>query len=902
MLSISIPQTLCFVTQKRKLGAAMEKRLSKKMLAFYGLFFVVSSSCLLNGQQDIFLPESEFDTPLANDDGADDKLRELTALINNQDQSIEDHDNNDESQVNSEEKTAEEQVVVPTNKRINQIIITGNKHVPTEAIASRVPYKVGEIFIPAKTSSLIRNIYNDLRRFRNITVMGEDLNNDKINLHIIVEEKNILKDVVFKGNTQVTAEEIKKKIDFTKIPAVDKEELKKYAQIIKKLYVDKGYHLVTIDTDLEVDADGKAVAVFTVTEPKKSVIHRVKFIGNKHISDKILRRTVLSKEDWILGFLDQSGTYHPERLEADRHFIEQIYQNSGFMNAKVADIKVDLDPETNHIDLTFEIEEGDQYTIKEVKAPGNELLTEEQLLSYLSVYPGQIFSRDAITNSIKTLERIWNNHGYLFVNIEPSMVPDDETKTVNVAFYSDLGQKVKLNRLAIKGNRKTKDKVIRRQINLTEGEILTDCFMEDAKNRVQSLGYFEQRDGVNWKVTRLTEDLADLDLIVQEAKTGRAFMKIGVGGTADMRSPLAGFAAELDVADINLFGSGIQFNLAGRLGKDERSLIFSLGNPWLFDKPIRGKMDLYYKKLSYEDLHNTRPVNERDRGGILSLGYMPRFRYAPFLNGSLAEAAWGINSIDYGRRPSADVSTAARDQHLPVNAAYQFILDKEFLPGTYSFLTLGMQQDFRNHPMHPTRGHSWHARGQLALPVLSSHLGFGKFDFDFHWYTPLINDYDLIFHLRAYAGIVSEWRNNNIPYPELFHIGGPASVRGFLFGQVGPQFVSGVNSDSIGGRKAFFWNAELIVPISPDFSMKGVFFYDGGTGWDNPYVQDICNQFLGENTTRNIRNNCFDYRHSVGVGIRIMNPMPIKIDWGFKLEPRPGETPYEVHFGMAYEW
>lgn len=880
----------------------MEKRLSKKCLIFYGILCGLSYSYSLEGESQYAFPEPTFDSSLATEDAADDRLQELTNSIN-EPPTVEDENIPEDINTGQGPEEQNEQPTAPSRpKRINKIIVTGNKLVPTEAILSRVPYKVGEFFNPLKTSKLIRTIYNDLRRFRNITVMGEDLDNDLINLHIILEEKYPLKEAVFKGNTQVTGEEINKKIDFTKVPAVDAEELKKYAEIIKKLYVDKGYHLVQIATELDVDADNKATAIFTVTEPKKSLIHRIKFTGNKHISDKILRRTILSKEEWILGFLDKSGTYHPDRLEADRHFLEQLYQNSGFMNAKVADIKIDLDPETNQIDLTFDIEEGDQYFIKEVKAPGNELLTEEQLVSCLPVFPGQVYSRDAITNAIKILEKIWNNHGYLFANIEPSIIPDDETKSVNLAFYSDLGEKVKLNRLTIKGNRKTKDKVIRRQIGLTEGDLLTNCFMEDSKNRVQSLGYFEQRDGVNWKITRLTEDLADLDLIVQEAKTGRAFLKVGIGGTADIRSPLAGFAAEVDVADINLLGTGIQLNLAGRLGKDERSLIFTLADPWLFDKPIRGKTDLYYKKLAYDDLHNTRPVNERDRGGSLSLGYMPRFTYAPILNGSVVEATWGINSIDYERKPFAAVETNCRDEIAQMNAAYQFILDKEFLPGDYSFATLIMQQDFKNHPMHPTRGHSWRARGQLAVPILGTCLGFEKFDLDFHWYTPLINEYDLIFHLRTYIGIVGEWRHNNIPYPELFHIGGPASVRGFLFGQIGPQFGVGPTSDSIGGRKAFFWNAELIVPISPDFSMKGVFFYDGGTGWDNPYATEIQNRFLGDNIHTMLHNNHFDYRHSVGVGIRIMNPMPLKIDWGFKLEPRPGETPYEVHFGMAYEW
>lgn len=780
-------------------------------------------------------------------------------------------------------------------KRINKIIVSGNKHVPTEAIISRIPFKEGEYFNVTKVGSLIRNIYTDLKRFRNVTVKGEDLDDQTMNLHVIVQEKKLLKEVRFEGNKQVTQEEIKKKIDFGTVPAVDKEELNKYVQIMKKLYVDKGYHLVKIEPEMIVDADDRATVVFHFAEPKRSLIRCISFAGNRHVTSKTLRHTILSKEDWILDFLDHAGVYHPERLEADRHFIEQLYQNRGFMNARVSDIKVNLDPTNNQIDLHFEIEEGDRYVINEVKAPGNDLVSEEQILSCLPLRSGQYFSREMITNSMQTVEKIWNNRGYMFAHVEPSIMPDDEKKTVNIAFYSELGNKVFLNRLTIKGNRKTKDKVIRRQIGLTEGELLTDYQMENSKNRVQSLGYFEQRDGVDWKLTRISDELADLDLILQEAKTGRAFVKIGIGGTADIRSPLEGLAAEIDVADTNLFGSGIQFNCSGRFGKDERSFVVGLANPWLFDRPILGRIDGYFRKSGYEDMRNTRPVNEIQRGGSLTVGFVPRFNFLSYLQDTFIRFSWGIDSLHYGSQPIAHVEGPNNRETLEANIAYQGILNKEFKSGTYTFATASCGQDFRNHPMHPSRGHSWLASGQIAAPIFSNCLGFGKFNFDLHWYTPLINEYDLIFHLRGYCGFVHQLGNDLIPYRELYHIGGPASVRGFLFGQIGPQFSNnGLIGDSIGGSKAFFWTAELIVPISSDFNYTGVFFYDGGSGWDNPYVNDV--------PPRYVINNKFDYRHSVGVGIRMMNPMPIKIDWGFKLDPRPGETPYEVHFGMAYEW
>jgi outer membrane protein insertion porin family len=229
---------------------------------------------------------------------------------------------------------------------------------------------------------------------------------------------------------------------------------------------------------------------------------------------------------------------------------------------------------------------------------------------------------------------------------------------------------------------------------------------------------------------------------------------------------------------------------------------------------------------------------------------------------------------------------------------YQIILDKEFKEGEYFWLAQHVEQDTRNHPVHTSRGHSWKLTSKLGIPTFNSNIGYYKVSLDTHWFTPLINEYSLVFHIHSYFGIAAPLGSKRaIPFDELYHIGGPRSVRGFLFGQIGPTYAD----DSIGATKAFFWNAELIFPVTPDMSIKGVVFYDGGGSFDAPYLKLI--------NTAAVRKNNFDYRHAVGFGIRLLNPMPISIDWGFKIDPRKdrrdpsrNETSNEVHFGMSYGW
>ncbi len=794
------------------------------------------------------------------------------------------------AQEDSKTDLPDSRVLQENPKIINAIIVQGNKHVPSSAILHRVPFKPGEPFNPIKTGPMIRNMYNELKRFRNITVKGKEVDQDHIDLYILVEEKWPFKEAQFVGNNQVSASDITKKINFTEIPAIDKDELYKYARIMRQLYIEKGFHRVDIDPELIINDDGTATATFRFKEYKKSTIKRILFKGNKHISSKKLLSTIMTREEWILSILDKTGTFIADRLEADRHFLEMLYQSNGFLNAKVIDIDVQTDPKSGQLTLVYEIQEGEEYFIKEIKATGNDILTEEQLLAALPIRPGQVYSREQIANSIQALEMIWGNRGYAYAHIEPSIIPDDDTKTVSLAFNSDLGQKVNLNKITIKGNKKTRDKVIRRNITLVEGNPITNYAMEDSKNRIESLGYFDQKEGVNWKMTRLSEDMADLDLLLKEAPTGNAHIKLGIGGLErDIKSPISGVSAEAAIADRNLFGSGIQLNASARFSKDERSFLFSLADPWLFDRPLFGKLDIYLRSLGYDEFRHTRPINERDAGANTTFGFVTNFHQLGLFNETFIRFNLGIDSIRYDHRPIATIT-----QNAQANVVYQSILDKLFCPGEYLWLTLNLGQDTKNHPMHPSRGHTWLFKAQLAVPSFGSCLAFHKFELDFNWFTPLINEYDLVFHLHSFIGFVNNFHGHLIPYRELFNIGGPASVRGFLFGQIGPQFFVNGYGDPIGGRKSFFWNAELIFPITPDFNMKGVFFYDGGTGWDNPYVSNLSERY--------VRNNYFDYRQSVGLGVRIYNPMPVRIDWGFKLDPRKGETPYEVHFGMAYDW
>ncbi len=775
-------------------------------------------------------------------------------------------------------------------KKIHEIHVSGNKQLTREAILARIPFREGDQFIPAKTGDLIRNLYA-LNYFNNVIVEIEDITDATLDLYITVEEKKKIEAIVYEGNANLTADEIEKKLKLTEIPAMDDEEVALYADHIRKLYAEKNYHAVTITASLVPTENNTYKAVFTITEGNKAVVKRVCFKGNKCISTRTLRNSIFTREDWLFGFVNKAGSYQPEMLDFDKFVIENLYQSSGFLAARVVDVQVDIEPVSQCITVTYVIEEGDLYTISSVSAPGNELLTEEQLLACIPLKPCTLYSKELIRQTMEVLRNIWGRYGYIYADIEPVIIPNFEDKTVEVTLNSDLGSKIFLNRITIQGNCKTRDYVIRRMLTLCEGQLLSTPSMEASKNRVEGLGFFDPQNGVEWKITKVAENLVDLDLMLKEIKTGRIDGQIGYGG-ADPQSPNTSFRVGVGISDRNLFGTGILANLSASWSRQDHGFTLNFFQPWLFGRPIGGGAGVYHKKSIYEDFKNISDApKETLTGGDAQLRFL-----LPYCPDTSASVTGGIENIHFQKGLFAE-----RAGRLPKqNELLQAFIDKRFISGTNGWLSAIIGQDMRNHPMFPNRGYNWSFATKFGIPAPGSCFGYVKADFDSTWLTPLIGEYDLIFLLHGHAGIVKRLSDKQIPYRELFNMGGPGTVRGFEFGQIGPQ----IFRSSVGATKAFWVNAELIFSITKDQSMRGVLFYDGGAGWDTPLTAREIDLLSDPVNAEALTNNRFRYRHAIGFGIRLTNPAPIRIDWGFKLDrnKRLGEKFYEIHFNMSQEF
>lgn len=762
---------------------------------------------------------------------------------------------------------------------IDALIISGNTVVAAPALRTKIPFAVGDRFDEHKAAQIIKAIYK-LGYFTNVQVIIEQVAPQHINLVIKVTEKDRISALTFEGNNNYSSEKLAKKLEASRIKTLDEHEINNIAEQIKRAYREKNFHHVKVDGSLVETDNGTYKAHFIITEGMCSRVRKVEFKGNNHISDGALRAKIFTREDWLLSFMDRAGTFHPEALLQDRYTIENYYQSRGYLTARVTDTLVD-EHEDGTTDITFVINEGDLYTISAVHATGNNLLSEEDLLRRIPLCTGQLYSKELIRTSMENLKTAWGEFGYIYADVQPLIKPDEATKTVDISFRSDLGNCIHVNRIDIVGNTKTIDKVIRRELLFDEGDTLTKYLMDESKRRVQLLGYFTQPDGVIWRIIKKDDEHADLELIVKEANTGRIFAELGYGAQPDPTAPTGAWNLKGGITDSNFQGQGIRYGLSGTYSGVNKTVEGYFGNDWMFDRPISGGINGFVRETIYEDFRQTtqEPV-EHLLGGTVNTGFrLEKYNFV----------AMGM-TLGFEQISFKDRLIARNIDNPSMQGIMQAQINRTFQPGTLLWLDTLISQDFRDHPFYPNTGYIWNFDIKIGIPTQQqTGFGFVKIGLDGSWYTPLIEQYGLTLRLHGFAGAVIPMQHHAIPYRELYHIGGPLTVRGFLYGQVGPQLLG----SSLGGTKALVTNVELQVPIASDGNIRGFMFYDGGASWDTPNASDMDPALL--------YNNTFGYRHAVGIGISLERPTAMRIDWGFKLDrkKRRGESLYEVHFGMT---
>jgi outer membrane protein insertion porin family len=489
------------------------------------------------------------------------------------------------------------------------------------------------------------------------------------------------------------------------------------------------------------------------------------------------------------------------------------------------------------------VEEGERYRVSDVEITGDLLENNERLVKALESKPKEYFGREKVRNDMDRISKSYMDQGYAYTQVDPIIKRDEKERTTSIDFDVRKKGLVHIGRVTVTGNTKTYDKVIRRELKLAEGDLFSSTRLEQSITNLKKLDFFEDVE-ITPTDTEQT-DIMNLNVKVKEKLTG----SISFGGGYSSED---GLFTSAEIAQRNLFGRGQYASIKGYLGQKAQRYVGSFTEPYLFDRPISGGIDIYNWLRQYPDFTED-STGFRLRTGYRFGNYSRLGLYYTFSNAL-------VTQIQAGNPPPIITQQEGRM--------------------ITSAITLGLERDSTDHPFLPTRGSLTTASVQWGSPYLGGETNFLKTEVHHGIFFPLF--WKLVGYVRGefgYINILGSDDNTSIPLYDRFFLGGINSLRGFKWATVGPT----EGGYQIGGTIYGLGTVELLFPLIESIGMRGVLFFDAGNSYLTPSEFSLTS-----------------FRTDAGAGIRWKSPLgPLRIEWGYNLAPKPGENQYQFQFSAG---
>ncbi len=708
-------------------------------------------------------------------------------------------------------------------QKIARVEIQGNQKINSSAIVTKIKSKQGGIFSESDVAADIKTIFK-MGFFLDVTVETASSPEGKI-VTFIVREKGLISDINITGNKALSNDEIQEVLTIKKRQNLNQEQIKTDIEKIKALYDNKGYYNAEITDKVEPDGDKDFRVILDIKENKKLYVRSIAFEGNEAFNSKELKKMMSTSEKGLFSFITDSGLLKRDQLKQDVGKINAYYLNNGFINSQVGEPEITTDKKGIYVKIN--IKEGKKFKIDQVDISGDLLeKPKEELLKSLKVKRGDNYNREAIIKDLDLLTQACNDEGYANAGINPRINTREGEQLVDVDFQINKGDPVYINHINIIGNNITRDKVIRRQLDVTESDLYSSSKLRSSYAKLNRLRYFEEVDFQTEKGP--DNNTMDVNIRVKERSTGM-FM-IGAGYSASDK-----FVGMAQITQMNFLGFGQILSLKASLGSSITNYDLSFTEPWLFNLPLWCKADVwnYQKQYDYYTLNS--------QGAGLTMGY------------PLFEKVVGYLGYKFYIDDIRDISKAASD----------YIQDQEGETST-SAVTLSLIRDTTDDYMFPSKG----TKANLSVTNAGGPLGgdayYTQYGASLFNYFPL--PLDVVFAAKGRIGYIQGHdevkikgeMEEVIPLSNRYVLGGINSLRGFRY--IGPT--NGGTSDVVGGTNMVVFNFELIFPFIKDSGMKLVVFYDAGNSWDKKY-------------------DFGDLRQSYGAGIRWYSPIgPLRLEYG----------------------
>lgn len=736
--------------------------------------------------------------------------------------------------------------VQPVQKigRIERIVVKGNIRIDASTIISYLSVQIGSYVNDQVIDAQVKTLYR--------TDLFSDVQMELVEgvLTISVSEAPIINQVLFEGNSSQTKDKLREEVKIRPRGVFSSAKIQEDVDRIVELYRKAGRISAIVTPKIVELRDHRVDVIFEIKEGAKTGVSAVNFIGNKVFSDSELSNIVVTKKSNWWNFFSSNDNYDPDRMDYDKEQLRKHYTNRGYYDFRVVSAIAELKPDRRNFIISYTLDEGPKYNFGRINIrTENDKLNIDALKRSISIKSGQLYESDRIEKAVDDLTFAIGSAGFAFVNVRPDEEADPETRTVDLNFIVNEGQRAYIDKINIVGNTQTLDRVIRRQLLLSEGDAYNKALLERSKMYVRGLGYFKE---VEVKETPSAQDQkTSIEVKVEEQPTGE--LSFGAGF-----SSIQQFILDIAISNSNFRGTGQQVRARVQTGSLQKDIDFSFTEPYFMGRNVQAGFDIYSSVFSNRFVNYS---TESFGGGV-------RFGYN--LNGySLLRLRYNLRSdkVDYGDQSSITAAELS-----------------EYGYGTTSSLGYTLSYDLRNDFINATRG--WQAVLRQDIAGLGGDISYIRSEAEFDWYHGFRKDMTL--KLSANIGNITPWNNDQVRINDRFFKGGE-TMRGFEFAGIGPRQVSfgGVDANgkdiitgsyALGGQTFAIGTVELGVPngLPDQYGLKTALFVDVGT------LGGLDKRLKYDQTTGARLNTIVDklsIRASAGLTIRWKSPMgPIQFD------------------------
>ncbi|HEX8010344.1 MAG TPA: outer membrane protein assembly factor BamA [Casimicrobiaceae bacterium] len=731
---------------------------------------------------------------------------------------------------------------------VRDIRVEGVQRTDAGTVFNYLPIKVGDRVDDEKASAAVKALYAT-GFFRDVRLEAEDGV-----LVVIVQERPTISQIDIVGTKEFDKDTLRKAlkdIGVAESRIFDRSALDRAEQELKRQYINRGYYAMQVTTTVTPQERNRVAVNFTVEEGEVAKIAKINLIGAKAFPEStLIKQMQLSTPGWFTWYT-KNDQYSKQKLQADLETLRSYYTNRGYLEFLVDSTQVSITPDKEQIYITINITEGPKYTISDIRLAGELLLPESELMRLILVHPGDVYSREKLTQSTKAISDRLGSDGYAFANVNAVPEIDRQKRTAAFTFFIDPGRRVYIRRINISGNLKTRDEVIRRELRQLEGAWYDSTRIERSKVRITRLNFF---DDVNVETPSVpgSPDQVDLDVTVTEKPTGNLLAGVGYS-SAD------GLVLTGSVSQNNVLGTGNALVASVNTSRINRVISATYTEPYWTVDGISRTLEVYEKTVDSSSLPIAQ-YSSKTLGGAVGFGV------------PVTETDSVLLGVRFEHTSLSLVDSSPPIYHAFVNA---------FGAVTNSYiLSAGWARDTRDNILFPNRGLLQSALAEWGMPF--GNLSYYKLNYVIQWFTPL--PASLVWMLRGDVGYGGGIGDKPLPFFKAYYAGGVGSVRGYETASLGPQDSQG---NTIGGRRKIIGNAELFFPMpgtkAGDQSVRLSVFADAGEIYDNGSQP----QFES-------------FRYSAGVGLAWNSPVgPLKFSYGYALNKKPGDRLQRFQFQVG---